>query len=95
MHSEGRIPPRQGTDLKEAEAAARKHLGEIGRDLEAIRFRLLGVEAILPAGALETVDLVEVEEMDARTELRSVVQHLLTDLIEPAIRDLRTSRVLR
>lgn len=78
-----------GADLGEAVAAARAQLGELGRDLEAIRFRLLGVEAILPAGALEIVPLVEEEEMDTRTEIRAVVQHVLDALIEPAIRDLR------
>jgi hypothetical protein len=87
MRSEGRRG--KGPDPQEVEAAARAQLGEIGRALEAVRFRLLGVEATLPAGALELIDLIEEEEMDTRTEIRSVIQHVLDAMVEPAVRSLR------
>ena len=88
MRSEGR-KGRRGPDPPEPEPAAREQLGEIACDLEAIRFRLLGVEATLPAGALELIDLVEEEEMDIRTEIRSAIQVVLDDMIGPAVRALR------
>jgi len=76
---------------KEIEGIARTQLGEIGRDLEAIRFRLLGVEATLPPATVELVPLLEEEEMDTRTEIRAVIQHALKAFIEPAIRDFRNA----
>jgi hypothetical protein len=81
----------KGTALKEVEAAARAQLGAIAGDLEAVRFRLLGIHSTLPAGALELVDLAETEEMDVLTELRSVIQHVLKARIEPAVRELRAA----
>jgi hypothetical protein len=92
MNSARRRIPR-GTDLKEIETAARAHLGEIGRDLEAIRFRLLGVEATVPPGPVEMAHLLEDDEMDVRTEIRAEIQHVLNAMIEPAIRDLRAMAV--
>jgi hypothetical protein len=75
--------------MAEAEAAARAQLAEIVRDLETIRFRLLGVQAILPAAPGELVRHLDVEEMDAATEIRTVIKCVLADWIEPSIRDLR------
>jgi hypothetical protein len=73
-----------------AEAAAQAQLQEIQRDLEAIRYRLVGVHATLPAAPEEIVTHLEVEEnMAASTHLRALVETLLEDKIEPAIRDLR------
>jgi hypothetical protein len=79
------------------EAAALAQLGEIRRDLEAIRYRLVGVHATLPAAPEEIVTHLEVEEdMAASTHhLRAVVETLLEDKIEPAIRDLRNVADLR
>ena len=37
----------------------------------------------------ELARLLEEEEMDARTEVRAVIQHTVRELIEPAIRNLR------
>jgi hypothetical protein len=72
------------------EAAARTQLQEIERDLEAIRFRLKGIHATLPPDPAEIVHLLEVEaETPASTHLRMIIETLLEDKIEPAIRDLR------
>ena len=71
--------------------AAQEQIREIVRDLEAIRFRLLGVRESLPASAAETVRLaeVEVEEVDPTTEIRTVIHCVLNDSLGPAIGDLR------
>ncbi len=72
------------------EAAARAQLREIHRDLEAIRYRLVGVHATLPPAPEEVVPLLEVEEeMIASTHIRAVIETVLEDKIEPALRDLR------
>jgi hypothetical protein len=70
---------------------AQDQLGEIVRELEAIRFRLLGVRESLPASPAETVRLVEMEgeEGDLATEIRTVILCVLNDSLQPAIRDLR------
>jgi hypothetical protein len=78
------------TAVAESLGAARSHLGMAALDLEAIQFRLRGVEASLPPAPLETIDLLE-EEMDARSELRAVIQHVVTELVAPAVQALRTA----
>lgn len=72
--------------MTEAEAGIREQLRNIAAELEAIRFRLLGVHAVLPAPARGAGD----EEGDVVT-LRSVIECVLGDSLEPAIRDLRTA----
>jgi hypothetical protein len=81
--------------VSEPEDKAQDQLLEIVRELEAIQYRLLGVEASLPPGAQEFVDLLEVDVMDTRTQVRAAVQNTLKELIEPAIRDLRAAADLR
>jgi len=81
--------------VSEPEERAQNQLLEIVRELEAIEYRLLGVEASLPPGVLELVDLLEDEVMDTRTQLRAAVQNTLKELIEPAIRHLRAAADLR
>lgn len=60
------------------EAAAREQISEIAADLEAIRFRLLGVHASLPP-----------EGPAAR--MRADLECILADAVEPALRDLRST----
>ncbi len=70
--------------------AARKQAREAVRDLEAVKFRLLGVLESLPPSTPEIVPLEEVDlKADLATELRTVIQCVLRDSIEPAIGDLR------
>lgn len=77
--------------------AAQEQLREIVRDLEGIRFRLLGVRESLPASMVESVRLAEVEAeaVDPATEIRTVIQCVLNDSFEPAIGDLRAMSELR
>jgi hypothetical protein len=72
--------------------AAQEQLWEIVGELEAIRFRLLGVQASLtePAADSTLPDFVEdIEAMDLPLEIRSVIGCVLNDCVAPAIRDLQ------
>jgi hypothetical protein len=74
-----------------APKAAQRQLREIVRDLEAIEFRLVGVEATLPPSPAEADRLEDVgkEETDLVAGLRSVIQCVLKDSLQPLIGDLR------
>jgi hypothetical protein len=74
--------------MTQAEAAAQAELREIVTELELLRSRLLEIIETLPKppGEVENED-----EMDVATEIRSVIECVLTDNIRPAIRDLRTA----
>ncbi|HEV8582077.1 MAG TPA: hypothetical protein VGX68_23660 [Thermoanaerobaculia bacterium] len=75
--------------MSEPEQRVQEQIRDIARELEGIRYRLLGVEGTLPPGPGELARLLEEEEMDSRTEVRAALQHTVRDLIEPAIRNLR------
>jgi hypothetical protein len=73
------------TDIEAAQARLR----EIVRDLETLKHRLTGVLASLPPSPAETDRLLEFEPADPGTGIRTVIQCVLHDSIEPAIGDLR------
>jgi hypothetical protein len=75
--------------LSEALAAARAQVAEGARELEALRYRLLGAKASLPAGPAETLYWLEAEEMNPVSEIRGRIDCILRDFLEPALRDLR------
>jgi hypothetical protein len=81
--------------MSEAETAAREQLREITDELETIRSRLLGVQASLPASPIEEARLLEMETMDAGTEIRAVIGCVLEDRLRPAIEDLLTVALRR
>lgn len=64
------------------EKAAQEEIWDVIRTLEALRFRLVGLRASLPASQ-------DKEEADGATDLRTVIDCVLTDSLGPAIRDLR------
>jgi hypothetical protein len=68
---------------------AREQLRGIATDLEAIRLRLLGLQASLPASPAERFRLLEEEALDTGAEIRAVIGCVLHDRIQPAIEDLR------
>jgi hypothetical protein len=71
--------------MTEAHADAREQLRDIAAELESIRLRLLGIhKGGVPAPAREAG-----EEEDAVVTLRSVIECVVRDSLEPAIRDLR------
>ena len=81
--------------MTRAEIHAREQLREIVRELEAIRARLLGVQASLPVSTAEQSRLLEEDQMDSVTEIHSVIGCVLQDWIGPAIRDLQTAATIR
>jgi hypothetical protein len=74
--------------MTEPEIAARSQLGDIARDLESLYFRLLGVQATLPEPPTESVRLLDVDQMDADTEVRTIIDCVLSDRLVPALREL-------
>ncbi len=74
-----------------AEAAARERLREIAAELETLRFRLLEVQASLPPSPLERDPLREDDAMDTTTEIRSAIDCVLEDRIDPALKALRAA----
>ena len=74
-----------------AEATAREQLQQIAAELEGMRVRLGAIHDGLPISAKEGVMLLGEEDMDFPTEVRSVIECVLNDSIQPAIRDLRAA----
>jgi hypothetical protein len=81
--------------MTEAETAAQAALRDIVRDLEMIRSRLLAELVRLPAPSQEAAQSLGEEEMDVATELRSTIECVLHDCLQPAIRDLSAAAELR
>jgi len=80
--------------MTKAEDAAQAELLQIVDQLESIRFRLVEIVESLPAprkdaGAPLSEEDME-EDMDTATEVRTTIQCVLNDNIQPAIRDFRT-----
>jgi hypothetical protein len=71
------------------EERAREQLRGVAAELEAIRFRLLGVYAALPASLAERDPLREADAMDATTRIRAAIGCILEDRIAPAFRELQ------
>jgi hypothetical protein len=82
-------PRRTKRMRSEPETEAKEQLREIVAELEAIRFRLLGIQASLPDSPAERFPPLEQEDMDPWSEIRSIIGCVLNDSIRPAIRDLR------
>jgi hypothetical protein len=59
--------------------------------LKKIAARLEGIHAGLPVSPREDVMLLGEEDMDFATEVRSVIECVLNDNIQPAIRDLKAA----
>lgn len=64
---------------------------DIVQDLEAIYFRLLGVQSFLPPDAADLDRLLETDATDPATRLRTVIACVLKDSLGPAIRDLEAA----
>ena len=81
--------------MTEAEAAAQSALQTIVVALEELRRRLEEVHAHLspPPGEAET--LVDEEGMSFSSEVRAVIECVLADQIDPAIRDLAAAASYR
>jgi hypothetical protein len=77
--------------MSQAEITAQAALRRIVEQLNALRLELLGVHVSLPVPPQETAMLLGEEEMDVSTEVRSIIECVLNDSIEPAIRDLQAA----
>jgi hypothetical protein len=85
----------QPGEMTEAEAAAQAELRSMVLELEALRSRLAEMHDKLPVPPEETAMLLGEKEMDVATEVRSVIECVLNDRIEPAIRDLAAAASYR
>jgi hypothetical protein len=78
--------------MTEMENDTREKLREIAGELDALQARLREVAAGLTAPPRPLVDEKD-DAMDVTTELRAVIECVLIDRIQPALRDLqRVSR---
>lgn len=69
--------------------AARKQLRKIADELEAIRFRLLGVHASLAATSREVRLLAGGGPEEGAAEMLTAIECILIDRISPGLRALR------
>lgn len=67
---------------------AREQLREMARDLETIKYRLLGVLASVPLSPSEADPDQEADSSDPTVQFRGDVECLLSDQLEPLIQDL-------
>ena len=81
--------------MTEAEAAAQADLRQIVEELDAIRARLAEIHDRLPVSSQETAMLSGGVELDVSTEVRSVIECVLHDNLQPAIRDLAVAASYR
>jgi len=83
-------PPRRTQRMRsEPKTEAKEQLREIVAELEAIRFRLLGIQASLPDSPAARFPALEGDELAPEAEIRAVIGCVLDDSIRPAIHDLR------
>jgi len=81
--------------VTETEAVAQAALQQIVQELDSIRGRLTEIHERLPVSPEETAMLLGEEEMDIATEIRSVIECVLSDSLRPAIRDLAAAASYR
>src|SRR5258708_2957654 len=77
-----------GVCMTKGEAEAQAELRRVVEELKGIRTRLRDVAAALPRSLEEELGYGEEESPDAATEVRSIIECVLTDQIDPAMRDL-------
>ena len=81
--------------MSEAEAAAQAELPHIVDRLTAIRSQLRQIVESLAGDPEEEATSLDEDEMDVKTEVRSIIECVLNDSIQPAIRDLRVAAAYR
>jgi hypothetical protein len=75
--------------VTEAEAAGQARLLEIADQIEAISTQLLSVHDSFQVSPRGAAMLLGEEELDVSTALRSVIECVLADRLEPAQQELR------
>ncbi len=81
--------------MSEAEAAAQAELPHIVDRLTAVRSQLRQIVESLSGDPGEEASSLGEDEMDVTTEVRSIIECVLNDSIQPAIRDLRVAAAYR
>ena len=81
--------------MTETEALAQAALRQIVQELDTIRGRLTEIHERLPVPPEETAMLMGEQETDVATEIRSVIECVLSDSLRPAIRDLAAAASYR
>lgn len=81
--------------MREAEDIAQAELREIAAGWELDIERLRRVHASLPVSAREEVMLLGEADPDVSTEVRSAIECVIPDRLEPAIRTLREAASYR
>jgi hypothetical protein len=76
--------------MTDAEAAGQKLVWEIADQFENLNNLLRAVHDSFPASPLEAVILAGEADPDVATALRSTIECVLADQLEPALRELRT-----
>lgn len=74
--------------MTKAELAAQAALREIAKELITIRRSLMELHKSLPPASLEALMFAGEEDLDVTTEVRTIIECVVQDSIEPAIRDL-------
>jgi len=77
--------------MTQAEIAAQVAVREIAKELDTIRRKLLNLHDSLPPATLEAVMFAGEEDLDVTTEVRTIIECVVQDSIQPAIRDLEAA----
>jgi hypothetical protein len=77
--------------MTQAESAAQEALRQIAKELNTIRRNLIELHNSLPPASLEAVMFAGEEDLDVTTEVRTIIECVVRDSIEPAIRDLEAA----
>jgi hypothetical protein len=77
--------------MTQAEIAAQEEIRQIAKELDAIRRRLLDLHESLHPATLEAVMFAGEEDLDVTTEVRTIIECVVQDSIQPAIRDLEAA----
>jgi hypothetical protein len=81
--------------MSEAEDAAQAELPHIVDRLTTVRSQLRQIVESLSGDPEEEATSLDEDEMDVKTEVRSIIECVLNDSIQPAIRDLRVAAAYR
>lgn len=77
--------------MTQAETAAQEEVRQIAKELTGICRKLLNLHKSLPPATLEAVMFAGEEDLDVTTEVRTIIECVVHDSIEPAIRDLEAA----
>ena len=68
---------------------ARRQLGKVADEVETLELTMVGIQGSLPVSPAEAERFLDVEVIDAPTELRAVIGCVVHDYLGPAKRAIR------